>query len=189
MRGKPDRFDERRNAPTRALAESTLGLHRSHIRLAASVLIENGKVVGKLADLINAEHFVAVLRHYDNQAGGKPNAFAIGMAQTLIGIACHHASATAEQIAALKRVAAKLPAVPLDLTAKNKALLRQLESERMRAKLVFLPDELLRQVAHDLEAGRLRFVEAQVAIAVDILLAVPLRAQNLARVCVGSTLL
>ena len=35
------------------------------------------------------------------------------------------------------------------------------------------------EVAKDLEKSRVRFVEAQVAIAVDILLAVPLRPQNL----------
>src|ERR1700758_5530918 len=35
------------------------------------------------------------------------------------------------------------------------------------------------EVAKDLERGRVRFVEAQVAIAIDILLALPLRPQNL----------
>jgi integrase len=35
------------------------------------------------------------------------------------------------------------------------------------------------EVARDLERGRVRFVEAQVAIAIDILLALPLRPQNL----------
>ena len=35
------------------------------------------------------------------------------------------------------------------------------------------------EVAKDLESGRVRFVEAQVAIAIDILLALPLRPQNL----------
>ena len=62
---------------------------------------------------------------------------------------------------------------------KNKTLLRQLESDRLRAKLYFLPEQLMGEVAKDLENGRVRFVEAQVAIAIDILLALPLRPQNL----------
>ena len=61
--------------------------------------------------------------------------------------------------------------MPFDLTAKNKTLLRQLESDRLRAKLLFLPEQLMGEVAKDLERGRVRFVEAQVAIAIDILLA------------------
>ena len=72
-----------------------------------------------------------------------------------------------------------LPTVPFDLTAKNKTLLRQLESERLRAKLLFLPEQLITKVGKDLERGRVRFVDAQVAIAIDILLAIPLRPQNL----------
>jgi integrase len=81
--------------------------------------------------------------------------------------------------AKLKRLAGNLPAIPFDLTAKNKSVLRQLESERVRAKLLFLPQQLLAKVAKDLENGRVRFVDAQVAIAIDILLALPLRPQNL----------
>jgi integrase len=101
------------------------------------------------------------------------------VAKTLIQVAQYHAGATSKEVGALKRVAGNLPAVPFDLTAKNKTLLRQLESDRLRAKLLFLPEQLLGEVARDLERGRVRFVEAQVAIAIDILLASPLRPQNL----------
>jgi integrase len=44
---------------------------------------------------------------------------------------------------------------------------------------MFLPAQLLADVAKKLAGDRLDFVEAQVAIAIDILLAVPLRSQNL----------
>ena len=101
------------------------------------------------------------------------------MAKTLIQVAQYHTGATSEEVGELKRIAGKLPAVPFDLTEKNKALLRQLESDRLRAKLYFLPEQLMGEVAKDLEEGRVRFVEAQVAIAIDILLAQPLRPQNL----------
>jgi integrase len=45
--------------------------------------------------------------------------------------------------------------------------------------MLFLPDQLTAEVEKSLEAGRIRFVDAQVAIAIDILLAIPLRPQNL----------
>ena len=145
----------------------------------ASILSQNGEPVRSLADLVTPQGFKTILRYYHNQANREPNAFVIGVAKTLIQVAQYHTGATSKEIGELKRLASNLPAVPFDLTAKNKTLLRQLESERIRAKLYFLPEQLMGEVAKDLERGRVRFVEAQVAIAIDIVLALPLRPQNL----------
>ena len=129
-RADPDIFDEAAAAPRRPLAPTTMRLQRTHLRLAASVLIEAGSAVAaiaSLADLVERERFKAILRHYHGEGNGKPSAFAVGIAKTLIQAAKHHVGASAEQVAHLKALAAKLPAVPFDLTTKNKALLRQLE--------------------------------------------------------------
>jgi integrase len=179
LRANPDPFDDRPEAPKRPLAATTLRQQREHLRLAASILVQNGEAIPSLADLVARERFKRILRHYHNQANGEPNAFAIGLAKTLIQVAQYHTGARSEEIDELKRLAGNLPPVPFDLTAKNKTLLRQLESERLRAKLYFLPEQLMGEVAKDLERGRVRFVVAQVAIAIDILLALPLRPQNL----------
>jgi integrase len=181
LRANPDLFDERPEAPRRPLAATTIRQQREHLRLAASILVQDGEVIDSLADLVTRERFKKVLRHYHEQANREPNAFVIGVAKTLIQVAQHHAGATSNEVGELKRLASKLPAVPFDLTAKNKGLLRQLESDRIRAKLLFLPEQLIGDVAKDLERGRVRFVEAQVAIAIDIQLASPLRPQNLSR--------
>jgi integrase len=179
LRSKPDLFDERPEAPKRPLAATTLRQQREHLRLAASILAQDGEEIASLANLVRPESFKKVLRYYHNQANGEPNAFVIGVAKTLIQVAQYHTGATSKEVGELRRIAGNLPAVPFDLTEKNKALLRQLESDRLRAKLYFLPEQLLGEVAKDLENGRVRFVEAQVAIAIDILLASPLRPQNL----------
>jgi integrase len=179
LRANPDLFDQRPEAPSRPLAATTIRQQREHLRLAASILVQNGEVIDRLADLVTPERFKRVLRYYHDKANREPNAFVIGVAKTLIQVAQYHAGATPKEVGELKRLASKLPAVPFDLTPKNKALLRQLESERIRAKLLFLPEQLMGVVAKDLERGRVRFVEAQVAIAIDILLAFPLRPQNL----------
>jgi integrase len=179
LRANPDLFDERPEAPKRPLAATTLRQQREHLRLAASILIQDGEVVASLADLVGRERFKKILRYYHHQANRQPNAFVIGVAKTLIQVAQYHAGATSEEVGALKRIAGNLPQVPFDLTAKNKTLLRQLESDRLRAKLYFLPEQLMGEVAKDLDRGRVRFVEAQVAIAIDISLASPLRPQNL----------
>lgn len=181
MRAEPDLFDERPGAPRRPLAATTLRQQREHLRLAASILTENGEAqeIASLANLIRPESFKTTLRYYHSQANGEPNAFVIGLATTLIQVAQYHTGATTDEVRELKRIAGKLQAVPFDLTPKNKTLLRQLESERLRARLLFLPDQLMGEVAKSLENGRVRFVDAQVAVAIDILLAIPLRPQNL----------
>lgn len=182
MRADLDLFDERPDAPRRPLAASTLRQQSEHLRLSASILIESGtavKDITSLADLVQAERFKVILRYYHERASRKPNAFVICLAKTLIQVAQYHVGATAEEVDQLKRFASKLPAVPFDLTAKNKALLRQFESDRSRANLLFLPEQLMAEVAKGLDRGRVRFVEAQVGIAIDIQLAMPLRPQNL----------
>jgi integrase len=181
LRADPDPFDERPDAPRRPLAASTVRQQREHLRLAGSILMQNGEVIEHLADLVIPERFKIVLRYYHEQANREPNAFVIGVAKTLVQVAKYHVGASVEELSKLKHLASKLPAVPLDLTRKNKSLLRQLESERIRAKLLFLPEQLMDHVAKDLDRGRVRFVEAQVAIAIDIQLASPLRPQNLSR--------
>jgi integrase len=132
-----------------------------------------------LADLVRPEAIKAILRHYHSGAGGKPNAFAVGVSKTLIDVARYHVRVGEERLRELKAIAAKLPAIPYELTEKNKELLRRLENEQTRARLVFMPDVLMRKAEAELRRGHLPFVEAQVAIAVDILLVAPLRPQNL----------
>ncbi len=165
-RADPDVFDETAAAPRRPLAPKTLRQQREHLRLAASVLVEAGTDVAdiaSLADLVERERFKTVLRHYHNKWNGQPSAFAVCLAKTLIQAAKYHVGASAALVVELKALAAKLPAVPFDLTTKNKALLRQLESERLRAKLLFLPETLLATVAAELEGPRLPFVDAHIA--------------------------
>ena len=152
MRADPDVFDERPNAPRRRLAKSTLQAQSEHLRLSASVLVESGvpsAEIKSLADLIRPERFKAILRHYHKQADGQPNAFANCLAQTLIQVAKHYAGVTPGELEQLKEIARKLPAVPLEPTAKNNALVRQLELERLRAKLLFLPDDLIAEVKRE----------------------------------------
>ena len=182
MRAELDLFDERPNAPKARLAASTLRQQSEHLRLSASILIESGVAIEditSLADLVKPERFKIILRYYHERANRKPNAFVICLAKTLIQVAQHHVSATPGEVDQLRRFASKLPAVPFDLTAKNKAVAVQFESDHLRAKLLFLPEQLIAEVARSLAQGRLRFVDAQVAIAIDIDLVIPLRPQNL----------
>lgn len=182
MREAPDVFADDPDSPTRPLAATTLRQQREHLRLAGSVLVEHGRPVDaitSLADLVEVEAFKVILRHYYDQADHQANAFATCLATTLRQVARTFVRVPSGHRDEIKRLANRLPAIPHDLTAKNKALLRELEPDECRARLVYLPDNLLADVARDIDGPRLRFVDAQVAIVVDIALVAPLRPQNL----------
>jgi integrase len=184
LRRRPDPFDTDPRHPQRPLAESTLRQQREHIRLAASVILrkgEPGQNLAALAELVTPTSFKEVLRHYHDRAGRRPNAFAILMAKTLIDVARYSVKASEAELLAMKTAAAKLPAAPHELTEKNKDLLHTLEDTHVRSRLLFLPGELRRKVEAALKRGQLRFVDAQVAVAIDILLVAPLRMENLSR--------
>jgi integrase len=182
MRADPDIFEDDHDAPVRPLAPATVRLQREQLHSAAAVLVKEGVAVSEirlLVDLVAVGPFKAILRHFHMKADRKANAFLDSLTRTLVQVARFHLRLKGDDLAQLKRIARKLPPVPHDLTMKNKALLTQLESERPRAKLVFLPDELMRDVLLELKRGRIRFVWAQIAVAIDILLSAPLRCQNL----------
>lgn len=183
LRANPDPFDNDPNAPNRPLAASTIRQQKEHIRLAVSVLLQGGtpaETLTSLTVLVEPDAFKAVLRHYHVKADGKANAFVVALAKTLIDVARYQVRVSDARLAELKKLASRLPPVPFDLTKKNKALLHELEDERMRARLVYLPDQLMRDVKAKLKSGaRLRHAEAQVAVAIELLLSAPLRPQNL----------
>src|SRR5262245_53143661 len=101
LRANPDVFDDRQDAPKRPLAATTLRQQREHLRLSASILVQNGEEIASLADLIGPERFKKILRHYHTQANREPNAFVIGLAKTLIQVAQYHAGATSKEVGEL----------------------------------------------------------------------------------------
>lgn len=174
----PDPLDE--GARARALSRQTLRLQQEHIHSAASAAVAAGVGVERLtslASLVEPETFRAVLRHRRQGDGGKPTAYAHGMAITLIAIASEWVQASPETVAKLKTLRGKLGALPGGLTEKNKTLLRTLDDPRHVTALVQLPDRMWR-VGRRAQSHQ-SFLDLQTALAIDILIHVPLRMQNL----------
>jgi integrase len=179
-RRNPDPFDERPNTATRPISEGTLRLQQEYIRLAFHILLRLDTPPASLAELVEAERFTAVLRHYYDRAAGKPNAFANSFARALLSIAKSHVRVEAPQLERLKKIAAKLPPVPFDLTAKNRALIHDLQDERVLASLFAVPARLMTRARESLQAGSGNaHVDAIAGLAIGLLLAAPMRSQNL----------
>jgi hypothetical protein len=174
-RAEPDLFDNDPHTPKRPVSQRTIQQERDQIRIAGSIVVRNGAQLAdlSLALLTEPGSLKTVLRHYHKAADGKPNAFVVAMARTITDVARFHVRVSDERLKELKGIASKLPAIPNDLTEKNKELIRQLECEQTRARLFFMPDKLIKKAEAALARGLLPFVDAQVAIAIEIQLNAP----------------
>jgi integrase len=176
----PDPLEE--GARARALSAQTLRLQRGHIHSAVTAAIAAGiplEQITSLASLTEPEIFRAVLRHCWRKDGGRLSAYTHGIAVTLLAVAKEWVKAPAETVEALKVLRSKLGTLPTGLTEKNQALLRTFDDPRLQAALVQLPDRLWYAARRALQNSRRSFIDLQTALAIDILIHVPLRMQNL----------
>jgi integrase len=176
----PDPLAE--GARARALAPLSLRLQKTHIHSAANAAAVSGIAVDRmssLASLVEPEVFRALLGHLWRADGRKLSAFTHAVGVTLTAVASDWVKAPAETIATLKALRSKLGTLPTGLTEKNQALLRKFDDPRLLAALLDLPDKLWRAARQNLGTSRWPFIELQTALAIDILLNVPMRMQNL----------
>lgn len=177
----PDPLDEAARA--RALAPRTLRLRRDQIHSAVTAGCAAGIDVDRLtslASLVEPEVFRALLRHRWAQDDRALSAYTHGVAGTLIAIAAEWVKAPADVVATLKQLRRKLGTLPSGLTEKNQILLRKFDDGRLLETLVQLPDRLWRQARRDLARLKRAFIDLQTALAIDLLIHVPLRMENLA---------
>jgi integrase len=176
----PDPLDD--NARRSPLAPKTVRLQRDHIHsavtAAAAVGIDGSKLSG-LASLVELVTFKKILRHRWESEGRKLSAYTHGVAGSLIAIAREWVRVPNDALVALKATRSKLGALPIGLTEKNKTMLRQFNDRRLLRMLVNLPDRLWLHAASELKSSRREFIDLQNALAIDILLAAPMRMKNL----------
>jgi integrase len=177
----PDPLAE--DARGRGLAVATRRLRRDYIHLAGSGACATGIDVRRLTSLgtlVEPETYRAILRQEWERRGNKITPYLRDLASGLIVIASEWVKVPVLQLDALKKLRAKLGASPSGLTEKNKAVLRRFDDERLQAALIQLPDTLWRGARRKLASSKLAFVDLQNALAIDILLHVPMRIENLA---------
>jgi integrase len=176
----PDPLNE--NARARALAPQTLRLRRHYIHLAATAACEAGVKARRLTSLrklVEPDIFRSILRQQWRKNGGKPSAHLLGLANELIALATEWLKVSPERLNELKKMRSKLGDLPHGLTEKNRALLRRLEDPRLLGRLVHLPDQIWRRARRNSPPSPYWFIDLQTALAIDILLHVPLRIEDL----------
>lgn len=182
----PDPLGE--GAREKPLAPKTLRLRQHHIHSAVSAAVAAGVPITQftsLASLVERETFRALLRHRWRQDGNRLSAYTHGVAITLLVIAAEWAKLPADQFAALKALRNKLGPGPSGLTEKNKSMLRKFDDPRLIADLIHLPDKLWAAARRRLPTSKRAFIDLQTALAIDLLIHVPIRLQNLACLTFG----
>ena len=164
------------------LKQSSLDVALRRIHLAANALVETDvkpSSIRKLGDLVTIDAFRRILRRRYEVAGGKPNYDNFGMVVNLLQIASEWVKVDVDTLTELKRLKSKMPKVDFQMTRKNKLLITQFDQGVLKARLLSAPDRMWTDVKASAKSGRLRLAEAQAALAINILMYLPVRLGNL----------
>ena len=176
-----DRFAS--DAPSRPLKPSTLHLRREQLRIAASTLareLGSPDQIVSLATLVDPANVKRILTAMFKPGKPQPTDYMRGMAITLKALAEHWVKVSPADLAELKRLQSKLGSTKAGLKDKNRLLVRQLDDPRILEQLLALPDTLRKQVQTRRLSPSRRLQKIQIALAIDLLLAAPIRLANLA---------
>jgi integrase len=167
---------------SRRLAPRTLRLRRDQIHAAVSALIATGMkpaAIRSLADLVTPVNFKRILRRRVEMVDGAQNSFNQSLGIALILIAREWVKVDGAVQGELKRLLSKVPVPLKGLTDKNKRFLRQFDDPNALRRLVLLPEQLWAEVKRERSPTYRTLAKAQAAIAIGILIYMPIRLQNL----------
>lgn len=193
-----------RDGSPRSLADATVRLRREHLRLAASALARRlgyTRRVINLATLVEPVNFKLVLAEYADASGNRrPGAFVQGLAVTLFGVARQWVKAPASQLDQLGQFKRRLGSRPAGMPERSRHAIAQFTDPRVLAELLALPDALIAQARNEAGVERIgdeRGVQPpparalrtmQIAVAIQLLLAAPMRLHQLVSLRLDDTL-
>jgi integrase len=174
---------EAEEGPIRPLRPESLKLRRHQVFKAASALVYSGcpiETITSLSSLVDIDAFKAILKHLRERQGGKKSTALHGLATALKYLAKHHVKVSPDHLTRISRLCAN-HAVEDDGLSKSHRRQMKFEDERLLGALLHLPDRLLEEAAHPRTSRRHARLLAQMAIAVEIEIQMPIRRANLAR--------
>ena len=155
------------------------------LRQIVSALILKGRNIEEIvsiSQIVEIDAAKTVLRFYLARAGGETTSQVHGLAILIKTLARHWVKVDQTHLDTLKTLCAKVNPNIKGLTEKNRERLRQFDDPR---NVRLLPDFPSRQVdeieRHD-QGPRKEAVTVQIALAVELLLMAPIRAENLVNI-------
>ena len=156
---------------------------------AVTLMGSEPETLQSLTDLVQVETVKAGLRFHLNRNNGVSSPHIHQTAKVLTCIATHWVKVASDHLDQLKTLRRSLDPGRHGMTSKNRDTLREFESLDMQRKLVVLPEEVFKDLRKLKEPKVTKCVEAQVALAIAILLRAPLRIKNLAALEIGRHLI
>jgi integrase len=177
---EPDVFSDTYCKPVSPL---TIRNRKRGILMAATALVRSGTPATELTDLAMLVDFTSAKRALQflfKRAGGQTNSEIYKIATLLKTIARHHLRQSETTLAPLRQLCTSLKPEKQGFTEKNRRCLRQFSDLKKLAALLKLPERVLGATHRKPKLLRRDAVRVELAIAVAILLNIPLRAANLA---------
>ncbi len=172
------------------LRTATIGTRRRQAIAAARALVASGVQPGRirtLRDLVEPlDHADKIFEHFWTKARCEPSSHTAGIGAVMKRIACVYCDPPVPGAEEISRWASEMtPPLQRGLTAKNRARLAAMVQPAVRRKLLNLPEELaLRACAEGVPSKTARSLMLA-AVALEILLHCPLRAENLRHIRLG----
>lgn len=170
--------------PLRPVRPATVATRARQIRAAASALAHSGtdpRTIASIAVLVEIPNAKKILNFYIQRNPDQGTSGGVAQMATLLAkVALHHVKAGHEHHLRLKRLAARVAVRSSGMTGKNRERLRPFDDSETVADFVCLPDTIRKKVQHDTRSARQKALLAQMAAAIAIQIAIPLRIANLA---------
>ena len=160
------------------------------IRSFASALVLRGRdpaTITSLRDLVEIEAFKEGLKFFVERKGGKSTSAIAYMARSLKAIARHHLDVDRGHLDKLGAIIRRLETGRRGLTETNRARLRQLDDLQNRNAFLQLPCTLVGIAVRNPRPHR-GAVQAQMAVAIEILTMAPMRIGNLVKLDIDGNL-
>lgn len=171
------------DGPLRALRPLTLKNRAYQALSAASALVAAGadpQSVRTIADIAHLEPMKLILTNVLHRGGAEHRAGAFNLANFLKAAAQHWVKVDAEELGKIRKIVSKLAPRQHGLTEKNRKRLMPFNDPEVIGKFLRLPITLADEVKTNRRKNVIDAVTAQLAVAISILQAVPMRIANLA---------
>jgi integrase len=170
------------NGPARPARPATLRRREYQFRMAGSALVHKGVEPGSIrsiADLLSFERYKMILRFFLDRHGGQTSPQVAQLAGFL-DVARHWLRVDGTELDSFKKITSRVAIPRTGMTAKNRDRLRPFDDPGAVAAFLDLPNRIRREAKADRRHPKRKAFQAQMAAAVAILQAAPIRIKNLA---------
>ena len=169
-------------APLKPMKPKTIQSRRYRLLQIASGLVRQGweiENITSLSRIVQIEAAKLTLRFFLDRADGKPTTQIHSLAVLIKTTAQHWVGVDEDHLNGLKALCKKLNPGNKGLTEKNRERLRQFDAPRNVGLLLDFPRKQVEEVRRHDRGRRRDAVAVQIALAVEVLLMSPIRAENL----------